>query len=181
MGGKLVTNRKKRRMPCELRVDSRTHSGLVLDLSPSGLFIQTNAKARAGQPIDILISTGTGEPIPLQVEVVRKKLVPPRLLTVTGGGVGVRILHATEAYFAFLTELGIDRRAAPPADREARGCDEPDAAIGEAAARVKVRVKQTSGPRSRSIEVAAVDADAASARALEELGDDWTVLEVEPA
>jgi len=174
-------------MPCELHVGRRTHSGLVLDLSPSGLFIQTNAKTTPGQAIEILLSTGKGEPLPLQVEVVRKKVVPPRLLTVTGGGVGVRILNAGEAYFSFLSELGLDRRAAAR-DAGAAGAGpalaapEPEASPPSetaSAARYRVRIKQMSGPRSRSIEVDAADADAASALALEEMGEGWKVLGVE--
>jgi hypothetical protein len=180
MHGKIVRNRKKRRMPCGIQVGSRTHSGLVLDLSPTGLFIQTNAKTTPGQSIEILLSTGSGDPIPLQVEVVRKKVVPPRLLTVTGGGVGVRILDATERYFTFLTEIGIAGGPEPdPFDDAANdAADAPEASEAGEVVRFRVRIKQTSGPRSRSIDVSAPDAASAAAHALEEVGDDWKVLDV---
>ena len=178
MSGKRVMDRKKRRMPCELRVGSRVHSGLVLDLSPSGLFIQTNAKTRPGQAVDLSFSTDAGEALALRVEVVRKKVVPPRLLTLAQGGVGVRILSAPEAYYGFLRALGVDGRRGiemPPERASA-----PEFAVAAPAeARFRVRIVQTSGPRSRSIDVAAPDADAARDRALEAVDDGWKVLAVE--
>lgn len=143
-------------MPCELDVGGRKHSGLVLDLSPSGLFIQTNAKTHPGQHLDLRMSTGSGEPIALIVEVVRRKIVPPRLLALTQGGVGVRIQRAPEAYFGFLAQLGMDR---------------------ESTQRFRVRMKQVSGPRTRMIEVEGEDQPGAEAKALEELGEGWKVLD----
>lgn len=154
---KRSTDRKKRRMPCEVLVGGRKHSGLVLDLSHSGLFIQTNAKTRTGQHFDLRISTGAGELIALVVEVVRRKVVPPRLLALAQGGVGVRIREAPEAYFAFLGELGME-------------C--------EPAQRFRLRVKQISGPRTRTIEVEGADQPDAEQKALEELGEGWKVLDV---
>jgi hypothetical protein len=169
-------------MPCELRVGDRTHSGLVLDLSPTGLFIQTNAKTTAGQHVDLQLSTGVGDPLPLRVEVVRKKVVPPRLLTVTGGGVGVRILDATEAYFGFLRDIGIGQ-GRQPGDPDAYDASPTPAPVEHPDGgpwRFRVRVKQLSGPRSRCLELEAPNATSATALALEEVGDGWKVLDVEP-
>ena len=156
MAGRRVTDRKKRRMPCELHVGRRKHSGLVLDMSRSGLFIQTNAKTQPGQHLDLRVSTGSGEPIALVVEVVRRKVVPPRLLAIAQGGVGVRIRNAPETYFGFLALLGMDR---------------------ESTQRFRVRMRHVSGSRSRMIEVEGEDRPAAEARALEELGEGWKVLD----
>jgi hypothetical protein len=159
MPGKRVTDRRKRRMPCEVLIAGRKHSGLVLDLSRSGLFIQTNAKTRPGQQFDLRISTGVGDPIGLVVEVVRRKVVPPRLLALAQGGVGVRVKESPEAYYAFLGDLGME-------------C--------ESTHRFRVRVKQISGPRTRTIEIESEDQSAAEEKALEELGDGWKVLDAAP-
>jgi hypothetical protein len=164
-------------MPCQLLVESRWSSGLVLDLSPSGLFIQTHAKTREGQRFDLSVSREEGEPMQLVVEVVRKKVVPPRLVTVAQGGVGVRILSAPEDYYRYLERLGIAGAAPQPRRSRARAAaavPEPEALL-----RFRVRVSQTSGPRSRRVEVSAADADAARDLALEEIGDGWKVLDVE--
>jgi Tfp pilus assembly protein PilZ len=98
-----VFERKKRRMPCNVTFEGRQHSGLVVDVSPAGLFIQTNAKVKPGDQLDLKLSLpGETHKLPLQVEVVRKIVVPPRLLMVAHGGVGVRILNAPEAYYNFM-------------------------------------------------------------------------------
>ncbi len=157
MVGKRTKDRKKRRMPCEVHVGGRKHSGLVLDLSPTGLFVQTNAKTSPGQCFDLHLSTGSGDLVRLVVAVVRKKVVPPRLLALAQGGVGVRIKDAPEEYFTFLEELGL---------------------AGEKTQRFRVRVKQISGPRTRRIEVEGDDRSSAEKNALGELGEGWKVLDV---
>jgi Tfp pilus assembly protein PilZ len=168
-GSSRTAKRKKHRMPCEIMVGSRWHSGLVLDLSPTGLFVQTSAKTRPGQPIQLVLTLTNREPMQLTVEVVRKKVVPARLLALAQGGVGVRIANAPESYYGFLQELGI---AGTTTDATAQ--------TAAAAERYHVRVKQTSGPRSRRVEIEADDADDAAARALGQVGAGWKVLDVEP-
>ncbi len=164
-----VTNRKKRRIPCQLWVGEREHSALVLDLSPSGLFIQTHAKTQRGERLRIHFSH-EDVVLELKVEVVRTKQVPQNLLAATKGGIGVRIVSAPEEYYQLLAGLGIGERAAEPTlELEL-----------EPGPRFRVQVAQTSGPRSRRVEIAAPDAETAGARALEEVGDGWKVLRVEP-
>ena len=156
MSEKRVKDRKKRHMPCELDIGGRKHSGLVLDLSPSGLFIQTNARTQPGKTFDLRLSTGIGDPIALVVEVVRRKVVPPRLLALAQGGVGVRIQKAPSEYRQLLDKLGIS-------------C--------EAKERYRVRVQQLSGSRSRIIEIDGKDQAEAEETALQELGEGWKVLD----
>jgi|KBSSwiStaDraftv2_1062776.scaffolds.fasta_scaffold599932_2 hypothetical protein len=181
-GGQRVCNRRKRRIPCSLWVGAREHSALVLDLSPSGLFVQTHAKTQRGERLKLRLSL-ENVAIDLQVEVVRTKSVPQNLLAAAKGGIGVRILDAPASYDALMKQLGIDepRKAATAARRVSPSAvafaDEPELESG--GARFRVHVAQTVGPRSRRIEVCAGDADTASARALEELGDGWKVLRVE--
>jgi hypothetical protein len=199
--------RSKRRMPCSVHVDGRQHNGIVLDLSGSGLFIQTSAKLTSGQRVDIDVSLDDVR-ARMTIEVVRRKQVPAQLLTVAQGGVGVRIITAPEAYYRFLQDLqekerqareqaagdsGAGRTPAPP-----RAAPKPAAAAKPAAARpapappppppparpktsFRVRVSQTSGARSRIVMVGADDADQAGRLALKELGDGWKILGVERA
>ena len=162
-----VTNRKKRRIPCQLWVGEREHSALILDLSPSGLFIQTHAKVQRAELLRIQFSR-EDVPLELKVEVVRIKQVPPNLLAAAKGGIGVRIISAPEEYYGLLTSLGINEHARPTFELER-----------DPGLRFRVHVAQIGGPRSRRVEVAAADADAAGARALEDLGGSWKVLRVE--
>jgi PilZ domain len=202
-----IHDRTRKRLPCDLYVRGRRHNGVVLDLSPGGLFIQTSARTQPGDAVDLeLAIPGERGRIHLKVEVVRKKVVPPQLLTVAHGGVGVRILAAPEAYYVFVSELensGFEgmsgpRRPAepPPAPRRPAGSGSPAApprpaaqgpakrapeAKPEASAgrRFRVRMKQVSGPRSRSLVVSGASEEQARAQALEELGEGWQILQIE--
>jgi PilZ domain len=179
-----VSNRKKRRTPCLLTVGHRVHTGLVLDLSLSGLFIQTNAKTYRGERIEMELSVREDHPLDMVVEVVRTKSVPPRLLTVAQGGIGVRIISAPEEYYEFLNGIGVaERQVSPREDGGAGATAALDGGVeleSDPGPHFRVRVGQLSGPRTRRVEVAAPDADAAAALALQELGDGWKVLGVDP-
>jgi hypothetical protein len=196
--------RSKRRMPCRVHADGRVHNGIVLDLSGSGLFIQTSAKLTPGTRIDIDLSLDANS-ARMQVEVVRRKQVPAQLLTVAQGGVGVRIISAPEPYYRFLQELQEKERqargesgngtskefAAPPlkAPPAAAAGAPPKPAAAKPApakpvppkAKFRVRVCQTSGARSRILVVGADDAAQAGRLALEELGQGWKILGVDAA
>lgn len=193
-------------MTCRVHVEGRQHNGIVLDLSGSGLFIQTGAKLAPGVRVDIDLSLPEGD-ARMQIEVVRRKQVPPQLLTVAQGGIGVRILSAPEAYYRFLQDLQekereLEARAAasqPQAATPARPAPVSPKPVAAPPKRVlpppppppppkpeppkprfRVRVCQTQGARSRVIDVAAASADAAARQVLGELGEEWKLLKVDP-
>jgi hypothetical protein len=181
MGGR-VYERKKRRMPCDVIFEGQQHSGLVLDVSPGGLFIQTSAKAKPGDRLDLRLSLpGETQKLPMQVEVVRKVVVPARLLAIAHGGVGVRILNAPEAYYNFMGTLGIgsDPGEFKPERRVEVASQEAGGTASQPGQSYRVRVKQIQGPRSRVMDVVAGDEEDARAQALAELGEGWQVLQIE--
>ena len=174
--------RKKRRMPCDVVFEGRQHSGLVLDVSPGGLFIQTSAKAKPGDRLDLKLSLpGEAQKLPLQVEVVRRVVVPARLLAVAHGGVGVRILNAPEVYYNFMEALGIgaDSGEFKTKPRSAEKSEEGAPSGAQPQQSYRVRVKQIQGPRSRNLDVTAASEEEARNQAQAELGEGWQVLEVE--
>jgi hypothetical protein len=199
MAGRIF-ERKRRQMPCTLTLDGRNHGGLILDVSPGGLYIQSSAKIKPGDQFEIQMTIpGVEGRHQLQVEVVRKVVVPARLLKVARGGVGVRIINAPEAYYQFMDELGIradagtskieqleNRRAksaaAPPvAEAESKREPEPEAEAEPPAPQpqFRVRIKQSQGPRSRTVSVEADSEDDARRQALHAAGAGWIVLGVE--
>ncbi len=207
MAGRIF-ERKRRQMPCTLTLDGRNHGGLILDLSPGGLYIQGSTKIKPGDQIEIQMTIpGIEGRHQLQVEVVRKVVVPVQLLKVARGGVGVRIINAPEAYYQFMDELGVtadagtskieqleNRRArsaaaAPLAEAKSEPDSEPKAeAEPEAKAetpalqpKFSVRIKQSQGPRSRTVSVEADSEDDARRQALHAAGAGWIVLGVERA
>ena len=62
--------------------------------------------------------------------------------------------------------------------RRVRPSAPPEPAAGRS---FRIRVKQSAGPRSRVISVSAPDATQATEQALRQLGEGWTVLEVDAA
>jgi len=201
-------------MPCTLTLDGRNHGGLILDVSPGGLFIQSSAKIKPGDQLELQMTIPSVDGrLQLQVEVVRKVIVPARLLKVAHGGVGVRIINAPEAYYQYMDNLGVtaeagnskierleNRRAqsAAPPVASAKRKREPaaDAAPPVAAAESKPeakkeppapqpqfrgRIKQSQGPRSRTVNVEADSEDDARSQALHAAGAGWIVLGVERA
>ena len=203
MAGRIF-ERKRRQMPCTLTLDGRNHGGLILDVSPGGLYIQSSAKIKPGDQLEIQMTIpGVEGRHQLQVEVVRKVVVPAMLLKVARGGVGVRIINAPEAYYQFMDDLGVtadagtskieqleNRRAksaaAPPVaeaetETETETETEPEAEAEPPAPQpqFRVRIKQSQGPRSRTVSVEADSEDDARSQALHAAGAGWIVLGAE--
>jgi hypothetical protein len=209
MAGRIF-ERKRRQMPCTLTLDGRNHGGLILDVSPGGLYIQSTAKIKPGDQIEIQMTIpGIDGRHHSQVEVVRKVVVPARLLKVARGGVGVRIINAPEAYYQFMDGLGVtedagtskleqleNRRAQSAATSSSADANPKPSAQPEREAEIKpeseakeespslqlqfkVRIKQSQGPRSRTVSVEADSEDDARSQALHAAGAGWIVLGVD--
>jgi hypothetical protein len=181
-----VAKRAKRRLACRLGVGRQRFSGVIIDLSASGLFVQTSAKPRPGDPVTVELSVpGQREPLRLEAQVARLKLVPPRLQAVAQGGLGLRIRNAPEGYFAFLSSVlpGLVGVEAEDLCRFEEDADEEPAASEAkperepAGQRYRVHARQVGGARSRTLHVQAGSAEEAAAHALSELGDGWRLLE----
>ncbi len=116
------SKRIKKRLACSLQIDGRHHSGVVLDVSASGLFIQTNAKPDPGTPVSLEMSIpGSPRPLFFQAVVARQKIVPPQLLTVAQGGLGLLIQNAPEDWYAFIAGAGLLQSEAIPTASSAQG------------------------------------------------------------
>jgi Tfp pilus assembly protein PilZ len=78
---------------------------LVLDVSRTGLFVQTGAAAKAGDEVEVML--GTQEPetaIVLNAQVVWQRKVPPQIRSAVEGGLGLQIRFAPEPYYVLLAE-----------------------------------------------------------------------------
>ena len=95
--------RYRKRIPCKLTQSRSTFSGLVVDLSRRGLFIQTGAVAKTGDDIEIVIRNWNSETaIVLNAQVMWRRKVPLRLRSVVEGGLGLQIRYAPEPYYVML-------------------------------------------------------------------------------
>jgi hypothetical protein len=100
--------RVRRRFSCEVRSGDARHVGAVLDLSQHGLFVQTRMHPRSKRriPLDVTLRLpARGEEILLSTELVRHFRVPAALLAAAGGGLGLSIRRAPDAWSHFVGSL----------------------------------------------------------------------------
>lgn len=181
--------RSRKRLTCTLFIGDGRHQGVVLDLSATGLFVQSSAQADPGTPLTVEVVLPNCEgPVSLGASVARRRTVPSHLQSVTPPGLGVQIERAPEEFYAFVSELqGTDLSAGgvsvgPGSAKASRGrkrkaASQPAAKPPER--RFRVRVSQLRGSRSRFLQVAAPDEASARDRALAEVGEGWKVLACE--
>ena len=173
--------RFRRRMPCRFALGPRNHSGVVLDVSRTGLFLQTGAPAEVGQPLRIELSSlsSGGRGISLTGEVVWQRLVPAALRNVAEGGVGVKIDAADEGYFELLAQFSnVEMPVKRNPSTTSRTAEPVPAEVQQA---YRVQVRQTGGPRSRWIQCKTRTAEDARRIALRRLGAGWEVAEIREA
>jgi hypothetical protein len=166
-----VEPRYRKRVPCRLQFAGGAHRGMVLNVSRSGLFVQTTAGASPGDAIHLELALGSDE-LPVDARVVWRRVVAPHLRTVSTGGMGLHIQYASDGWYGFLAGLaatGSEEDAAPT----------PAAApVRDAGPAFRVRLRLRGSPRTRTLVVAARDAKEARARARQQAGGDWRVLEL---
>jgi Tfp pilus assembly protein PilZ len=180
-----VEPRFKKRIPCQIAASGRAASGVVLNVSRGGLFVQTAAGVEPGDAVEVELSLSASRPsIPLAARVVWTRSVAPHLRTVSRGGVGLRIASAPESYYALLAEVagepGLARggvagpTGAAPAAPEAVPEPRPEPASPS----YRVRLKQDGSPRTRWLVVRGAGEDDARRAALTQTGVGWSVLEL---
>jgi hypothetical protein len=116
-------------MECELRFAGLRHRGVVVDASPRGLFVRTQAKPTSAGEVEIRLRLpGRSHATRLRAAPVRLRLGPAAAPGAAAGGVGLRVVDAPESYAAFFQaeasfERSPDRRApvlrVPPRARRA--------------------------------------------------------------
>ncbi len=187
--------RTKMRIACTLHLEESRHSGMVLDVSASGLFVQTNASPAPGTPLRLELRVpGLSEPIEMQATVARKRIVPPRLRTLLKGGIGIHLENPPEEYFTMIAKLQAPEaagsktsEAAKPSEKSSNASLDKPAAPPEKQPRAKpkltsfrVKLGQVGGSSSRNLVIRASDEDEARRRAILDMGDGWKVLSCEP-
>ncbi len=111
MGGH-TDSRFKKRVHCRLKQGPRRYAGVILNVSRTGLFVQTSATPDVGAEIEVTVSQREQPlPVALTTEVVWQRRVPAPLRSLAAGGIGLRIRYAPETYYGLLAEAA--RGSAP--------------------------------------------------------------------
>jgi hypothetical protein len=159
-----------------LVVGATRFAGIVRDVSPAGLFVQTRPKLTANTVLEVLFPAEDDRlEITVRARVVRRREVPPRLQASVTGGVGLEILEAPPAFQDLVAKelvevcegnewIPREEPASPPPVRTYR-----------------VRVAEQGRTRSRVLTIHAESKHSARARALARAGRGWKVTEVDEA
>ncbi len=163
-----IAPRYRRRLTCGLRFGSERKPAVVLNLSTSGVFVQTSLRPPRGDRVVLDLSLPGGGPqseqrIELGGDVVWRSEVAARFSSVSAGGVGIHLRQPPSAYLDFVRTLA-PGAAAVPEDAPGR--------------RYRVRLVQRGTTRSRWVAVAGDDDAAARGAAVDQLGEGWDVLEL---
>jgi Tfp pilus assembly protein PilZ len=86
-----IRPRKKMRMAVRFGEQRPERLGFIVDVSPSGLYIETNRVLPIGSPISLDVELRNGSHLALRGRVMRSKPVPATLAQVMRGGMGVRL------------------------------------------------------------------------------------------
>lgn len=98
--------RLNRRVNCDVVLDDDRHVGVVLNLSPRGFFVQTQASPPIGATVAVALRQAQGADVLVEAKVANKRVVPRRMASIARGGIGLSIVAPPEEYFALLGELG---------------------------------------------------------------------------
>ena len=97
--------RIKQRLTCELIIGDRRHPGIVLDVSETGLFIQTSASPPPGERARLTLRCPDGTEVEVEASVARRYVIPRRLVSVARGGIGLRIESASEEFLQLVDSV----------------------------------------------------------------------------
>ena len=158
--------RFKKRVPCRLQVPGGAYSGMVLNVSRGGLFVQTSAAASPGESVHIDLGVDHAVPLGVDACVVWRRVVGAHLRTVSTGGFGARIRYAPDAWFGFLSGLAGSEVETPAQARPPAG----------SVYRVRLRLAGT--PRTRLVVVECDGEAAARERARAVAGAQWVVVDL---
>jgi len=90
--------RKKTRLAIRFGAERPDKMGLITDVSARGVYIATNAILPPGSPVRVQVPVPGSEPLQLAGRVMRTRRVPPAFVTISTGGMGVRLHDAPPAW-----------------------------------------------------------------------------------
>ena len=102
--------RKKKTLFCQLEFRGRRIPAVVLDLSPSGLFVRTATALPLGTEVEVTLRLAGGKAWNLRAEIARHAESGTSRDPLRGLGLGLRITSAPEGFAGFVESLQTGRR-----------------------------------------------------------------------
>ena len=136
--------RTKKRLSCTLIADDQRTAGIVLDVSATGLFVQTSATILPGAKVELEIQLPEGTTLLLHTSVMRRRTVPPQLRSVARGGLGLAVEGTPEEYYKLIGDLQGPRETAVAPKPAARAKETPPSDLARKALLARLK-KMRSG------------------------------------
>ena len=89
---------------CQILFEGKQYSGVVLDVSHSGLFVRTAVSPPPGTVVEVTLKLVNGQTWSLQTAIARKPM-SGRGDTLTNRGLGLRILEVPDGFSDFVETL----------------------------------------------------------------------------
>ncbi len=105
---KRLFRREKRRMACKFELDGHVCNGIVSDVSPRGMFINTTSQPTPGAEIEITLFEDRNGEMLLRCRVARLRKSHRSAVSVIPSGFGVEVDYAPEGFFELLVEMGLE-------------------------------------------------------------------------
>ncbi len=165
--------RTRKRLTCELVIGESRQTGLVRDLSPEGLFVQTRAKIDPNARVRLVFAAKGDLPaFDVEARVARKRITPPRLQSSVPSGVGLEVIDPSDAYSPLVERSvasGVQDGQAPKEEVPA----------GAGMRTFRVRLTQPGKPNASVVTVRSETMQGARARALARAGRQWKIADIQ--
>jgi len=102
--------RTRKTLFCQLACRGRHYPAVVLDLSPSGLFVRTAIAAPRGTEVEVTLRLAGGKTWHLRAEIARNAQTGSGFDLLHGLGLGLKITDAPDGFAEFVESLRPDGR-----------------------------------------------------------------------
>lgn len=165
-------DRVKRRLTVGLRIGAQQHHGIVLDVSPGGLFVATTAPIQPGTELVVEFSARDGSPaFDVRASVARRRRVPQNLQSYEAPGIGLRVIDPPPEF----EKVALGERLEGSGEGREAATAPPELSL----LRFRLRLRERGSPRSRILDVEAEDEAAARAQAASQLANGWEIVEIQ--
>lgn len=97
--------RKQKNLFCQLECAGKSYPAVILDVSPSGMFVRTAAAFAPGTEVEITIRVAGGQTWKIGAEIAREPQADSSLKSIKARGLGLRITRAPDGYLEFVESL----------------------------------------------------------------------------
>lgn len=97
--------RKQKNLFCQIECGGNRYPAVILDISPSGMFVRTAASVPLDSDVEVTIRVVGGQAWRVSAKVAREPQSTSSLTSIPGRGLGLRVTRAPDGYAEFVASL----------------------------------------------------------------------------